>query len=1055
MSNECLPADEILKCFGEIGTMRLEDVLDPNDTEDDINIFRPSLYYSTDNFPSYLKEPGKINVLSLNAQSINSKFDSILVLLEYAKVQNIYFHVIRIQETWLNDNSDLSLFNIDGYNCYFQGTRCSRHGGLITYVDSQLNSSVLNIDIKSEIWEGLFVSIVDNITGKETVLGNIYRPPYDNNNEQNINTFVAELDPIIGLINDCNRELVIAGDYNINLLHVNHCNKEHFGNFLDMLLGYSLIPKITFPTRLGENSCSLIDNIFCSLSPSNLASQAGIIHTGISDHFPYFVSLCSPISKNINKPSRYVKHRIKSQEAYNGLLTDLMNSDLISFLDRSPYGDPNRNYNMLHNRVKELKEKHLPYKFVKFNKHRHENSSWITQGVIKSIRYRDKLYRELKSSDRSSPRHFQLKNTLSIYNKLLKKTIREAKTIYYNQRFEENRTNIKNTWVTINEIICKKKNKGNGIKAIMKDGQIIQDKKSVVNSFNDFFVNIGKNLTQNITKYHQKSFQMYLNNNILCSFGFKLIDDDYTKKVINSLRTKTSSGHDGISVKLLKFLSPGLAGPLTIIINQSLITGIFPDKLKIAKVVPLHKKDDKMKLDNYRPISLLSSISKVFEKVVFNQLTEYFKLNNLLFEGQYGFRDKHSTELATVELMDRVITALEEKRLPISIFMDLSKAFDTLDHKILLSKLQYYGVTGTALNWFNDYLSNRSQYVEINGMSSDVKNIDTGVPQGSILGPLLFLIYMNDIPNVSKIFKFILYADDTTLFSTIEFSVPIERSNVNQMLNNELSLVCEWLNINKLSLNINKTKFMVFHPYQKEVLHLTPCLKIADTVIENVNEFNFLGVHLDSHMTWKSHTDKLALKLSKYTGILNKLKHYLPSYILRTLYFTLIHSHLNYAILTWGYKCNRLNKLQKRLIRVVTSSKYNAHTDPLFKITQILKLQDLLNLNALKFYYRYLHETLPSFFYCFGIATQGAHHSHDTRQRDQIRTHRSRTDYCENRLRVYLPKLINSTPLDLLQKITTHSIQGFSSGIKNHFLCKYDDSCSLTNCYICRHNGQW
>ena len=181
---------------------------------------------------------------------------------------------------------------------------------------------------------------------------------------------------------------------------------------------------------------------------------------------------------------------------------------------------------------------------------------------------------------------------------------------------------------------------------------------------------------------------------------------------------------------------------------------------------------------------------------------------------------------------------------------------------------------------------------------------------------------------------------------------------------------------------------------------------------------------------------------------------YLPSYILRTLYFTLIHSHLNYAILTWGYKCNRLNKLQKRLIRVVTSSKYNAHTDPLFKITQILKLQDLLNLNALKFYYRYLHETLPSFFYCFGIATQGAHHSHDTRQRDQIRTHRSRTDYCENRLRVYLPKLINSTPLDLLQKITTHSIQGFSSGIKNHFLCKYDDSCSLTNCYICRHNGQ-
>ena len=231
--------------------------------------------------------------------------------------------------------------------------------------------------------------------------------------------------------------------------------------------------------------------------------------------------------------------------------------------------------------------------------------------------------------------------------------------------------------------------------------------------------------------------------------------------------------------------------------------------------------------------------------------------------------------------------------------------------------------------------------------------------------------------------------------------------------------------------------------------------EIMDTIIENVKEFNFLGVYLDSHMIWKSDIGKLALKPSKYTGILNKLKRYLPSYILRTLYFTLIHSHLNYTILTWGYKCNRLNKLQKRLIRVVTCSKYNAHTDPLLKNTQILKLQDLLDLNALKVYYRYLHGNLPSFFYSFSIVTRGAHHSHDTRQRDQIRKPRSRTEYCDNRLRVYVPKLMNSTRLDPLQRVATHSIKGFSSHIKSNFLNRYEDSCSLTNCYICRHNWLW
>ena len=272
-------------------------------------------------------------------------------------------------------------------------------------------------------------------------------------------------------------------------------------------------------------------------------------------------------------------------------------------------------------------------------------------------------------------------------------------------------------------------------------------------------------------------------------------------------------------------------------------------------------------MDNYRPISLLSSISKVFEKVVFLQ--------------------KHSTELATMELMDRVISALDDKDLPISIFMDLSRAFDTLDHTTLLHKLKYYGINGITLNWFNSYLSNRRQYVEIDNVLSTKMVINTGVPQGSILGPLLFLIYMNDIPNSSQAFRFVLYADDTTLFSTIEYTIPIDSSDVNYLLNRELLLVYEWLFLNKLSLNIKKTKFMLCHPYQKDVWNLVPVLKINQNEIERVDKFDFLGVTLDEHVNWKAHTDKLTTQLSKYSGILNKLKNYLPPYILRTLYCSL------------------------------------------------------------------------------------------------------------------------------------------------------------------------
>ena len=482
--------------------------------------------------------------------------------------------------------------------------------------------------------------------------------------------------------------------------------------------------------------------------------------------------------------------------------------------------------------------------------------------------------------------------------------------------------------------------------------------------------------------------------------------------------------------------------------NQILNTGIIPDKFKIAKVIPIYKKDDPSLFTNYRPISLLPGISKIIEKIVFNQLSVYFKDSKLFTEHQYGFRKEHSTEHAVLELIDRITKTMDNDEIPINIYLDLSKAFDTLEHNIIIGKLRHYGVEGVSLSLFQNYLTNRKQYVEYNNAKSDTLNINTGVPQGSILGPLLFIIYINDFSQASKLFNFIAYADDTTLTSTLScFGHNATVGDRERKINAELGKIDEWLKINKLSLNIKKTKFMIFAMPTKK--YQVPLIQLNDVVIERVSNFNFLGVTLDEQLNWKKHIDKMSIKCSKTVGILNKLKLILPINIKILLYNTLLIPHINYCLMAWGFNCNRLYTLQKKAIRIISQSKYNAHTSPLFKKLKLLKLQDLLKLQQLKFYYKYTHKRLPTYLQKLPLYPRTDTHHHYTRNCSQIATFSTRHTFATKCISYNIPRTINNTPGAILQKIHTHSIHGFSTYTQLVYINAYSDTCTTVDCYIC------
>ena len=549
----------------------------------------------------------------------------------------------------------------------------------------------------------------------------------------------------------------------------------------------------------------------------------------------------------------------------------------------------NEVFTQYHNAVLKIIDKHAPYKILTNNEIKWRNKPWIGKHIQAKIREKDKLYSKfVKTKDPFwYNRYKYVRNDINLKTK-------EAKSKFYTKYFEQNMKNSMKIWKGINELTSNSGFRAESEIHLEGTDKTSNAKNNVANQFNSFYTNIASKLVSKLGKRNNK-YQDYLKNPNKHSIYLTETEPGEVSDILRNLDISKAGDIYGITPRLLKIASFEFSENLSKIFNKCIATGTFPDLLKVAKVIPIHKGESTMDVSNYRPISLLPIIGKVFERIIYRRLYLFITRHRILYPKQYGFQKGKSTEQALIDIQSKILDALENNETPCCVLLDFAKAFDTVNHSILLGKLYHYGIRGLPHDLISSYLNNRTQYVSANGQLSNVGQISYGVPQGSILGPLLFLVYINDISESSKLLSFYLFADDTTLFMSHR-----NRKHLEETFNTELCKISNWLIANQLSLNVDKTHLLTFRS-KPNVKFENIVLKIDNSIIEEKEEAKYLGVILDNQLTFKSHINKVYNKLIKGNAILAKTRCFIPSKIRRCMFFSHIQSHVNYGLAVWGY----------------------------------------------------------------------------------------------------------------------------------------------------------
>lgn len=805
-----------------------------------------------------------LSIAHLNIRGLINKVDDIKYLINKYNIK-----IFHISETFLNSSVDNKLLCINNFNI-LRKDRIDRHGGgVLTYIHKSINFTSL-IDLDSTLSESITIKISQSCS-KPFITSVIYRAPNSPAGwSDSFELYVAKSKVICS-------ELIILGDFNINL------NTPNI-KWNNILKQQDLVQLVTQNTRVQKNSHSLIDHIYTT-KPINI-HQSGVIEIGVSDHYLIFAS--RKLGNKTSEPKRRIKMTYFDWKNFSvkAFQEELNRTDWLSIY-HLPTVDAMLNSFTI--KVNTVISHHLKVKtrFVKCS----TLPPWLDNEVISNMEKRDKLKSLKLWSEYKTQRNYTTNLIRKKKKHYISNLVSESKTKQTKKLWQA----LRNSYAT-DTIPDKLSHTGD-------------PKQDLGNMFNDYFVNITRDLNVN-NRSTSTSFPS------LYSHSSNFIPTIHTTDILNimqDIRSNKATGIDGISIKLLHISLPFIIFPLTDIINRAILESTFPKLWKTAIVTPLHKGGDSNDLSNYRPISVLPILSKIYEKHILIALKTHLVKNNTISRFQSGFRENHSCITTIHHLYSTWSNMVKSKNILAIIFLDFRKAFDTVNHQILTAKLKSIGIGGKFLDTISSYLTERQQCVKIKNIYSDTRSVTTGVPQGSILAPTLFQIFINDLLLLPLSSTPHAYADDTS------FSISGSDPALLQLkIDRDLALIQQWCEANQMSLNISKSHYLLVNPPTNFPLTIS----INGSTLVQQSKSKLLGFIINDSLTWLDHIFSISNKISSNLRLLYNIRHLMNFNVARLYYYNFIHSYLIYGLhifypTTPSKYTNTLFILQKKALRLV------------------------------------------------------------------------------------------------------------------------------------------